>query len=129
MMLTNFSVQGHKWVSVLIRSVLQALTISAYRMYIGTCKNSSGTYKRHLFLPSSGTVDRLQVILQIFIMEISFGTVGAFLIPHQVIIIRPLFAGLLMGAQIFLGIEGFGAVFAFNLFLFPVGFLMGIQPA
>ena len=112
--LTKFSVQGHKWVKVLIRSVLRVLTISAYQLYIGAYEYPRYAYERHLFLPFSRTVSRLQVILQILIVEVCLGTTRAFLVPYKSVIIWPLFTGLLMGAQILFCIEDLGAVFAFD---------------
>ena len=81
------------------------------------------------FVTSPRCMGRFQVVLQVFIMEVYLGTMGAFLVPYQTVIIWPLLAGLLMGGQILFCIEDLRTVLAFDLILLAVGFLVCIQPS
>ena len=51
---------------------------------------------------------RFQMVLQVFVMEVCLGTMRAFLVPYKIVIIWPLFEGLLMGAQILFALKTLG---------------------
>ena len=102
--------------------------VSAYQKHLLNTNRHLQRCPSHLrksFATSPRCMGRFQVVLQVFIVEVCLGTMGAFFVPYQTVIIWPLLAGLLMGGQIHFCIEDLRTVLAFDLLL-AVGLLVCI---